>query len=155
MHICVTSGMIDNFIQLHQLQKLVQHFLRNSTKTKGGVELVFGEVERSWLRCLCIFHGVEPNLVKQSASKHSIQKRFGQVSRVNRVENKKKQCQASANVFDGRLLHSLNKFYYNNNINCIVIPKQFQYKRVRLMVDLETKVTLSGQNHAHEQHVNL
>jgi len=91
--------MIDNFIQLHQLQKLVEHFLRNSTKTKGGVELVFGEVEWSWLRCLCIFHGVEPNLVKQSASKHSIQKRFGQVSRVNRVENKKKSSAKLVQMF--------------------------------------------------------
>ena len=38
----------------------------------GGVELVFCEVEWNWLRCLGIFHEVEPNLVEQSAPKHPL-----------------------------------------------------------------------------------
>ena len=51
MYIYITSGVVGNFHQLHELQELVEHLLRSSKK-KDEVEPIFCGVE--WSCCLCL-----------------------------------------------------------------------------------------------------
>ena len=42
---CVTSGMVGNFNQLHQLQEWVEHLLRSSKKKWSGASFLWSGVE--------------------------------------------------------------------------------------------------------------